>query len=90
MLKGAFEGVFGDPKQSPWHVGDRVELDEATITVQSVREGYPTGIEVRFAAPLEDERFRVLAWQDGKLLPLRLPIGEHVTIPWTPGPTGFF
>jgi hypothetical protein len=90
MLKGAFEGVFGDPKQSPWHLSDRVELDGATITVQSVREGYPTGIEVRFAVPLEDERVRVLAWQDRQLLPLDLSIGEEVAIPWIPGPTGFF
>jgi hypothetical protein len=90
MLRGAFEGVFCDPKRSPWSAGDRIDLDETTVTVRSVRDGFPTRVEVRFAAPVEDDRFRVLAWQGGKLLPLRVPIGEHVLIPWTPGPTGFF
>jgi hypothetical protein len=90
MLHGAFEGVFSDPQQSPWRIGDHVELADATITVRAVREGFPTSIEIRFALPLEDERIRVLAWQEGKLLPLRVPVGDHVVIPWTPGPTGFF
>jgi hypothetical protein len=90
MLRGSFEGVFCDPRRTPFAVGHRVALDDATVTVLSVEDGFPTSIEVRFAAPLEDERFRLLAWQGGKLLPLRVSIGENAVIPWTPGPTGFF
>jgi hypothetical protein len=90
MLRGAFEGVFSDPREAPWKVGSRVALEEATVTVRAVDDGFPTSIEVKFAAPLEDDRFCLLAWQSGKLLPLRVPIGDHVVIPWTPGPTGFF
>jgi len=89
MLQGAFDGVFRDPARSPFAPGDRVDLDEATVTVLSSEKGYPTAIEVRFVAPLEDERFRIIAWQAGRLLPLRVAIGDHVVIPWTKGPTGF-
>ena len=67
-----------------------VRFDGATVTVLAESEGYPSKIEVRFRAPLEDERYRLLAWQDGRLAPLRIAIGDHVAIPWTAGPTGFF
>jgi hypothetical protein len=90
MLKGAFDGVFRDPARLPLKAGDRVELDDVTVTVVAAAGGYPSRIEVRFEAPLEDERYRLLAWQDGRLAPLQVSIGEHVVIPWTPGPTGFF
>jgi hypothetical protein len=90
MLRGAFEGVFCDPTRNPLTVGHRVALPEATVTVLSVQEGFPTAIEVHFVASLDDDRFRLLAWQEGKLLPLRVAIGDHAVIPWTPGPTGFF
>ena len=90
MLHGAFEGVFGDPRQAPLTAGHRVELEEATVTVLSAQDGFPNSIEVRFIASLEDDRFRLLAWQEGKLLPLRVAIGDHTVIPWSPGPTGFF
>lgn len=90
MLHGAFEGLFCDPRRSPFTVGHRVLLDEAAVTVLSAQDGFPTTIEVRFIASLDDDRFRLLAWQEGKLLPLRVSIGDHAIIPWTPGPTGFF
>ncbi len=90
MLQGAYDGVFRDPARAPIVAGDRVELDDATITVLADQRGYPTAIEVRFATALEDDRMRLLAWQNGKLLPLRVPVGDHVVVPWTPGPTGFF
>jgi hypothetical protein len=90
MLHGSFEQVFDDPARVPWVVGQRVALEEMTVTVLAVDRGFPTRIEARFVAPLEDDRFRFLAWQNGKLLPLRVSIGDHIVIPWTPGPVGFF
>jgi hypothetical protein len=90
MLRGAYDAVFRDMARAPLHAGQRFELDEATVTVLTASEGYPSSIEVRFGAPLEDDRYRLLAWQDGRLAPLRVAVGQHVVIPWTPGPTGFF
>ncbi len=61
MLRGAFEGVFCDPRRSPFTVGHRVLLDEVAVTVLSAKDGFPTTIEVRFVASLDDDRFRLLA-----------------------------
>jgi hypothetical protein len=90
MLEGAFDGVFRDPARAPFRPGARVVLDDVVVTVLSAEGGYPSSIEVRFEAPLENERYRLLAWRDERLVRLDVPIGDHVVIPWTPGPTGFF
>jgi hypothetical protein len=90
--RGAFEELYRAP-WLPMHEGDEVVTCGARVRVASVAGGFPTRIEVRFGAALEDAAagFVLLAWQGGGLRRLAPPaIGESVVLPWTVGPSGLF
>jgi len=90
MLHGSFEGVFRGADH-PLRRGDRVDLDDASVTVLATAGRYPTSIEVVFrASSIDDPSLVLLAWRDGKLVPVRLAPGERIEVPWSAGPTGFF
>lgn len=90
FLRGAFERVFHAPARV-FHAGDRVELGAARVRIASETAGEPTAIEVELDGPLEAPDLVWLAYRDGGLRRVVLPaLGEHLDIPWSPGPTGMF
>jgi hypothetical protein len=90
MLYGSFEVVFRGSDR-PVHRGERVDLDDMTVTVLDVKEGHPTSFEVDFRTlSLDDPSLKLLIWRDAQLVPVHLAMGESIEVPWTPGPTGFF
>jgi hypothetical protein len=90
MLHGSFEVVFRGSDR-PLRAGDRVDLDDAAVTVLATEGRFPTSIEVAFhTMSIDDPSLVLLAWRSGKLEPVRLAPGERIEIPWSPGPTGFF
>jgi hypothetical protein len=92
LLRGGFEGLYRSPLL-PMHEGDEVGQCGARVRVASVAGGFPTRIDVRFGAELEDAAagFVLLAWREGTLRRLAPPaMGESVVIPWSVGPSGLF
>jgi hypothetical protein len=92
FLRGGFEGLYRSPSL-PMHEGEEVAQCGARVRVTSVAGGFPTRIDVRFGAKLEDASagFVLLAWQGGALSRFAPPaIGESVVIPWSVGPIGLF
>jgi hypothetical protein len=90
MLYGTFEVVFRAADR-PLHRGDKVDLDDAVVTVRGVKEGHPTSFAVDFRTlSLDEPTLKLLIWQDAKLVPVHLAKGERLDVPWTPGPTRFF
>jgi hypothetical protein len=90
MLHGSFEVVFRG-SDGPLRPGDRVDLDDISVTVVATDDRFPTSIEVAFRTmSIDDPSVVFLAWREGRLAPLRLAPGERIEIPWSAGPTGFF
>ncbi len=90
MQRAPFERVFRAPA-NPFAVGDRVDLDGISVQVTEIAAGAPREVEVTTSGPIDDPRFLVLAFRDGKLRRLpELAIGASIDIPWSPGPTGLF
>lgn len=90
FLHGNFEVVFRG-SDHPLRPGDRVDLDDLSVTVLSTEDRFPTAIDVRFRTmSIDDPSLLLLAWRDGKLVPVHLSPGDRIDIPWSAGPTGFF
>jgi hypothetical protein len=89
MLGGMFEWVFRSPAEPP-RAGDEVLLDAATVKVLRATAAGPDELELRFRDPIGTPSLRLLAWRDGRLLPVDLAVGNEMTIEWSPGPTGFW
>ncbi|MFO0677530.1 MAG: hypothetical protein U0169_13425 [Polyangiaceae bacterium] len=90
FLRGPFESLFR-ASHRPMAKGDRFSQCEASILVESVKDGRPSDLHVTFDVPLEDPSLRVVVWNGERFERLRVPkIGSHVTVPWSKGPLGLF
>ena len=90
MLYGSFEVVFR-ASDRPVHHGERVDLEDMTVTVREVKEGHPTSFQVDFRSlSLDDPSLKLLIWREAQLVPVHLAKGERIEVPWSPGPTRFF
>lgn len=90
MLRGMFEWVFRSPAD-PLRSGDSVELDAAKVKVLRATAAGPDTLELQFHASIGAPSLRLLAWRDGRLVPVdALDVGQEMTIAWSPGPTGFW
>jgi hypothetical protein len=90
MLHGSFEVVFRGADH-PLHQGDRIDLDDISVTVLAAQDRYPTSIEVVFRTmSIDDPSLVFLVWREGELARVRLSPGEGIEVPWSAGPTGFF
>jgi hypothetical protein len=90
MLHGNFEVVFRGADR-PLRPGDRVDLDDVSVTVLTTEDRFPTSIEVEFRSiSMDDSSVVLLVWREEKLVPVRLALGESIDVPWSKGPTGFF
>ena len=88
MLTNAFETLAWDPA-IPMPVGHERTQCGANIRVLATRDGKPSRVQTTFDRPLEDESNTLLIWNDQKLVPLRLAVGEKTRLVWSPGPMGF-
>jgi hypothetical protein len=89
-MEGAFDKNFRSLKR-PFHVGDRVELIGAAVTVLSLADGLPSAFEVELDVPVDDPSLNLLTWQGGRLARFHPPpVGESVVLPWSPGPFRLF
>ena len=90
MLHGSFEVVFRGADR-PLRPGDRVDLDDISVTVLATEDRFPTSIEIAFRTmSIDDPSLVFLAWREGQLVSVRLAPGERIEVPWSAGPTGFF
>jgi hypothetical protein len=90
FLHGSFELVFRS-SDHPLHTGNRIDLDDVSVTVLSMDGRFPTAIEVVVrSTSIDDPSLLFLAWREGKLVPVHLSPGERIDVPWSAGPTGFF
>jgi hypothetical protein len=88
LLRSSFEGLFR-AKDLPFKVGDRAALVNATVTVLAVDAGHPTSISLTLrSGSFDDPDVCLLAWREGRLVPVQLALHEALDIPWSPGPTG--
>ncbi len=67
----------------PLHVGDTFAMTGFDVEVLQVTEdGRPKAARYRFAAPLEDERYRWMSWREGGYVPINPPgVGETMVLP---------
>lgn len=90
LMEGGFDRNFRSAK-TPFHVGDRVPLLDAAVTVKALDAGLPSVLEAEFAVPVDDPTLRLLVWRDGRLRRVTFPaMGSVVETRWEPGPFGFF
>lgn len=88
MLRSTFEGLFR-ATDLPFKVGDRAELVNAVVSVLAVDAGRPTAISLTLGSgSFDDPDVCLLAWRDGRLVPVQLALHETLDIPWSPGPAG--
>lgn len=77
--------LFRSPN-TPLHVGNRVELTGAAVTVLSVNGVVPTSIDVKVDVPLDDPTLTFLTWRDGRLVRFVPPsVGASVDMPRSDG-----
>lgn len=68
--------------ETPFRVGQVVQLRGARITVTAVHDGRPQVIEARFPYPLEDPRLIFRRWVGETYVPFTPPpVGESVVVP---------
>ncbi|HKQ71203.1 MAG TPA: hypothetical protein VJT73_17780 [Polyangiaceae bacterium] len=90
LFGGFFDQVFRST-DAAFAVGDTFDLDDLRVTVRSTESEHPTAIALSFHEPIDDPKFLLLAWREGKLTQVVLPAeGDRLVIPWSAGPTGFF
>ncbi len=84
MLEESFEQLFR-PASAPLHPGDTLTNDAFEARVLEVGAAGPSRIAFTFAGGLE--RYRVLAWREGRLERVELPApGGGLALPWSPSP----
>ena len=73
-------------RTTPFEIGQRVSMPDFTAEIRSVTEdGRPKAVAFRFKAPLEDPRYRWLAWGPSGAEPFDLPmVGATVVVPEQP------
>jgi hypothetical protein len=90
LMEGGFDRNFR-AAQTAFHVGDRVPLLGAAVTVLALDGGLPSVIEAEFDVPVDDPTLRLLVWREGRLRRVAFPaVGSTVETRWEPGPFGFF
>jgi len=79
----ASERMQRSPEMNPFAVGDEVRFTDLTIVVTEVTDdGRPAEMVARFAAPLEDARYVLRAWDLDGARPFEPPaVGASVTLP---------
>jgi hypothetical protein len=67
----------------PFAVGDEVRLRELRVEITAItRDGRPAEILAHLDAPLEDPRYRFLAWKQSQVGAFTPPaVGERVVLP---------
>lgn len=74
--------LFRDLHNSPFQVGDRLDLDGVTLEIIEVEEGRPLTVACRFSESLESDRWLWLAWRNWRYEKFPLPaVGDTVTWP---------
>jgi hypothetical protein len=72
----------------PFHVSDRIERDGLVVQVEDLTaDARPRVVRFDFPVDLDDPALRWLVWEDGHLVPFRVPrVGEtvHVAPAWPP------
>jgi len=86
MLETAFEILFRNPSLA-FEPGDEVHLEGLDVRVLATDDVGPTRVEFRFDRSLDDPSLHLLAWEDGRLVPVQLPsVGETMDLPLVTAP----
>jgi hypothetical protein len=82
FLDSPWTNAFRNPRQDPFHAGDRVTLSEMGVEVTAVTpDGRPSEMVFRFDRPLEDPALRWIVYQNGQYVPFTPPaVGQAVHI----------
>ena len=82
LLDSAWTTAFRNPRQDPFHAGDRVALEGMGVEVTAVTpDGRPAEMVFRFDRPLEDSSLRWIAYQNGRYASFKPPApGQTVHI----------
>lgn len=80
-LMQTFDLLFRD--EEPFAPGERIELSDVDIDIVAVTDdGRPAMVDFRFAAPLEDSRYRWIYWKDGTFTRFDVAaVGQTVNLP---------
>lgn len=87
LLGGGFS-TLNRSVDEPFSVGETVHLDDVSIEITALApSGQPSVIRITFAAPLEDPRYRFVAWEArGWVAWSPPPVGQSTARPARPHP----
>lgn len=87
LLASPFEVLWRRPERR-LPVGHQVRLGDFTARVVATDDVGPTRVVFDFDRPLDDASLFLLAWHDGRMVPIEPPpLGGELLLPWQPGPS---